>query len=49
MSFNLGVIELTVALHRVFNSPNDTIIFDTGHQAYVHKILTGRKKFTTFT
>ena len=39
---NLGVVELTIALHRVFDSPNDPIIFDTGHQAYVHKILTGR-------
>ncbi|QPK94516.1 1-deoxy-D-xylulose-5-phosphate synthase [Actinomyces sp. zg-332] len=43
---NLGVVELTVALHKVFNSPTDTIIFDTGHQAYVHKILTGRQDFT---
>ncbi len=40
---NLGVVELTVALHYVFNSPKDKIIFDVGHQAYVHKILTGRK------
>ena len=39
---NLGVVELTVALHRVFDSPRDRIIFDTGHQAYVHKMLTGR-------
>lgn len=39
---NLGVVELTVALHRVFDSPNDVIVWDTGHQAYVHKILTGR-------
>ncbi|WP_078310921.1 MULTISPECIES: 1-deoxy-D-xylulose-5-phosphate synthase [unclassified Mycobacterium] len=39
---NLGVVELTLALHRVFESPYDPIIFDTGHQAYVHKILTGR-------
>lgn len=39
---NLGVVELTIALHRVFRSPEDVIIFDTGHQAYVHKILTGR-------
>lgn len=39
---NLGVVELTLALHRVFNSPHDPIIFDTGHQAYVHKMLTGR-------
>ncbi|MDQ7991462.1 MAG: 1-deoxy-D-xylulose-5-phosphate synthase [Propionicimonas sp.] len=40
---NLGVVELTIALHRVFDSPNDPIIFDTGHQSYVHKILTGRR------
>jgi 1-deoxy-D-xylulose-5-phosphate synthase len=39
---NLGVVELTLALHRVFDSPRDRIVFDTGHQAYVHKILTGR-------
>jgi 1-deoxy-D-xylulose-5-phosphate synthase len=39
---NLGVVELTLALHRVFDSPTDRIVFDTGHQAYVHKILTGR-------
>ncbi|MEU2718590.1 1-deoxy-D-xylulose-5-phosphate synthase [Streptomyces sp. NPDC007205] len=41
---NLGVVELTLALHRVFDSPRDTLIFDTGHQAYVHKLLTGRRK-----
>ncbi|GAA4262292.1 1-deoxy-D-xylulose-5-phosphate synthase [Dietzia aurantiaca] len=40
---NLGVVELTVALHRVFDSPRDPIVFDTGHQSYVHKMLTGRK------
>ena len=39
---NLGVVELTIALHRVFDSPNDKIVWDTGHQAYVHKMLTGR-------
>ncbi len=39
---NLGVVELTIALHRVFDSPSDVLLFDTGHQAYVHKILTGR-------
>jgi len=39
---NLGVVELTLALHRVFDSPTDPIVFDTGHQAYVHKIVTGR-------
>ena len=40
---NLGVVELTIALHRVFESPRDRILFDTGHQAYVHKLLTGRR------
>ena len=40
---NLGVVELTIALHRVFDSPADRIVFDTGHQAYVHKMLTGRQ------
>ncbi|WP_051215617.1 1-deoxy-D-xylulose-5-phosphate synthase [Granulicoccus phenolivorans] len=40
---NLGVVELSIALHRVFDSPRDPIIFDTGHQSYVHKILTGRR------
>jgi 1-deoxy-D-xylulose-5-phosphate synthase len=40
---NLGAVELTIALHRVFDSPADRILFDTGHQAYVHKILTGRQ------
>ncbi|CAB4697717.1 MAG: 1-deoxy-D-xylulose-5-phosphate synthase [Actinobacteria bacterium] len=39
---NLGVVELTVAIHRVFDSPHDRVVFDTGHQTYVHKILTGR-------
>jgi 1-deoxy-D-xylulose-5-phosphate synthase len=39
---NLGAVELTIGLHRVFDSPNDAIIWDTGHQAYVHKLLTGR-------
>jgi 1-deoxy-D-xylulose-5-phosphate synthase len=39
---NLGIVELTVAIHRVFESPRDVIVFDTGHQSYVHKILTGR-------
>jgi 1-deoxy-D-xylulose-5-phosphate synthase len=41
---NLGVVELTIALHRVFDSPHDAIIWDTGHQAYVHKLLTGRRE-----
>jgi 1-deoxy-D-xylulose-5-phosphate synthase len=40
---NLGVVELTIALHRAFDSPVDRIVWDTGHQAYVHKLLTGRK------
>ena len=40
---NLGVVELTLALHRVFDSPHDPILFDTGHQSYVHKIITGRQ------
>ncbi|HQN75085.1 MAG TPA: 1-deoxy-D-xylulose-5-phosphate synthase N-terminal domain-containing protein, partial [Bacillota bacterium] len=44
LSSNLGVVELTIALHYVFNSPTDRIIFDVGHQSYVHKILTGRAK-----
>jgi 1-deoxy-D-xylulose-5-phosphate synthase len=43
---NLGVVELTLALHRVFESPADPIVFDTGHQAYVHKLLTGRQDFS---
>jgi 1-deoxy-D-xylulose-5-phosphate synthase len=42
---NLGVVELTIALHRVFDSPTDPIVFDTGHQSYVHKLLTGRQEF----
>src|SRR5246127_221683 len=40
---NLGAVELTIALHRVFSSPRDIILWDTGHQAYVHKLLTGRQ------
>ncbi|WP_342025151.1 1-deoxy-D-xylulose-5-phosphate synthase [Arthrobacter citreus] len=44
---NLGVVELTVGIHRVFDSPRDSIVFDTGHQSYVHKILTGRQDFST--
>ncbi|MGL5439423.1 MAG: 1-deoxy-D-xylulose-5-phosphate synthase [Filifactoraceae bacterium] len=48
LSSNLGVVELSIALHRVFNSPEDKIVFDVGHQGYVHKILTGRKnEFST--
>ncbi len=41
---NLGAVEITLALHRVFRSPHDVILWDTGHQAYVHKLLTGRRK-----
>jgi 1-deoxy-D-xylulose-5-phosphate synthase len=43
---NLGVVELTIAIHRVFRSPNDAVVFDTGHQSYVHKLLTGRHDFS---
>lgn len=44
LSPNLGVVELTVALHKVFDSPKDKIVFDVGHQCYAHKMLTGRYK-----
>ncbi len=44
LASNLGVVELTLAIHRVFNSPVDRIVFDVGHQSYIHKILTGRAK-----
>ncbi len=45
---NLGVVELTLAIHRVFESPHDRVVFDTGHQTYVHKLLTGRAdRFST--
>ncbi len=44
---NLGVVELTLAMHRVFESPRDTMVFDTGHQSYVHKLLTGRHDLST--
>ena len=48
LASNLGAVELTVALHKSFNSPNDAIIFDVGHQSYTHKLLTGRyKSFAT--
>ncbi|ULQ59708.1 1-deoxy-D-xylulose-5-phosphate synthase [Brucepastera parasyntrophica] len=48
LSSNLGVVELTIALHRVFNSPDDIIIWDVGHQSYTHKLLTGRyEQFST--
>ena len=43
LASNLGVVELTMALHLVFNLPQDKLIWDVGHQAYTHKILTGRK------
>ncbi|MCX4487864.1 MULTISPECIES: 1-deoxy-D-xylulose-5-phosphate synthase [Streptomyces] len=43
---NLGVVELTIALHRVFESPRDKVLWDTGHQSYVHKLLTGRQDFS---
>jgi 1-deoxy-D-xylulose-5-phosphate synthase len=43
---NLGVVELTIAMHKVFDSPDDPMIFDTGHQSYVHKLLTGRQDFS---
>lgn len=44
---NLGVVELTLAIHRIFDSPRDSIVFDTGHQSYVHKLVTGRQNFST--
>ncbi len=44
LSSNLGVVELTIALHRVFSTPEDSILFDVGHQSYVHKLLTGRRE-----
>ena len=44
LSSNLGAVELTIALHRVFNAPEDKFIWDVGHQSYPHKILTGRAK-----
>ena len=44
LASNLGVVELTLALHRVFDSPRDKIIWDVGHQSYIHKLLTGRKE-----
>lgn len=44
---NLGIVETTLAIHRVFDSPRDAIVFDTGHQSYVHKMLTGRKDLST--
>ena len=48
MASNLGVVELTIALHRVFSCPKDRIVFDVGHQCYTHKLLTGRReRFST--
>ena len=44
LASNLGVVELTIAIHSVFDTPKDKIIWDVGHQSYVHKILTGRKE-----
>src|SRR3989337_2844649 len=44
LASNLGVVELTIALHRVFDSPQDKVIWDVGHQSYVHKLLTGRRE-----
>src|SRR5215204_7214983 len=44
---NLGVVETTIAIHRVFDSPRDSIVFDTGHQSYVHKLLTGRRDLSS--
>ena len=44
LASNLGVVELTIAIHSIFNVPDDKIIWDVGHQSYVHKILTGRKE-----
>ena len=43
LASNLGVVELTIAMHRVFDLPKDKLIWDVGHQSYTHKILTGRK------
>ena len=45
LASNLGAVELTIALHRVLNFPKDKLIWDVGHQAYTHKILTGRKEY----
>lgn len=45
LASNLGIVEVTIAIHYIFNAPKDKIIWDVGHQTYVHKILTGRKKF----
>ncbi|MDD4503488.1 MAG: 1-deoxy-D-xylulose-5-phosphate synthase N-terminal domain-containing protein, partial [Clostridiaceae bacterium] len=48
LASNLGVVELTLALHRIFDTPVDKIVWDVGHQSYIHKIVTGRREsFTT--
>ncbi len=44
LASNLGIVELTLAIHRVFNSPTDQIVWDVGHQSYTHKLITGRQK-----
>ena len=44
LASNLGVVELTIALHSIFNVPEDKVIWDVGHQSYVHKIITGRRE-----
>ncbi|MBQ1383988.1 MAG: 1-deoxy-D-xylulose-5-phosphate synthase, partial [Firmicutes bacterium] len=44
LASNLGSVELTIALHRVFDSPKDRIVWDVGHQAYIHKMITGRRE-----
>ncbi len=44
LASNLGTVELTVALHRIFDSPKDKFVFDVGHQCYTHKLLTGRRE-----
>ena len=48
LASNLGVVELTLVLHRVFHMPEDKVIFDVGHQSYVHKMITGRYKQFSF-
>ena len=47
LSSNLGTVELTIALHHVFNTPHDRLVWDVGHQTYPHKVLTGRRERTT--
>ena len=48
LASNLGIVELTVAIHRVYNTPEDQVVFDVGHQSYVHKLITGRyRQFST--